>query len=65
MEAIVTLQKAFCHSSVLILAMAQVNANKTMTKIKLINNLGVVLNLCPKITPTLQLKTVWQLEPLK
>ena len=48
MEAIVTLQKAFCHSSVLILAMAQVNANKTMTKIKLINNLGVVLNLCPK-----------------
>ena len=48
MEAIVTLQNAFCHSSVLILAMAQVNANKTMTKIKLINNLGVVLNLCPK-----------------
>ena len=43
MEAIVTDQKISCHASEFTLAIAHVKANNTITHIKLINNLGVVL----------------------
>ena len=43
MDMIVPVQKLSCHWSVSTLVITQVTPNKRMTKIKLTNNLGVVL----------------------
>ena len=47
MDMIVPVQKLSCHWSVSTLVITQVTPNKRMTKIKLTNNLGVVLKWWP------------------
>ena len=47
-ETMVPVQKLSCQWSVSTFVIAHVTPNKRMTKIKLTNNLGVVLKWCPK-----------------